>query len=270
MDKILKEIRRLYVEKKLPVEEIAEIFEWKTNASVYRRLKKIEDDEIRNEKFRRRSEGHKGIPISEERKVEIGNFFRGKNLTKEHSEKIAKALTGKKYTEERKNKISLALQGRIMPQKQRDDISERLKGRKFSKETEKKRSASLRKYYQENPKARERLLENLNRGCKKSLENKGLNSLEKIVSDELIRRKIYFEHDKPIEQYFVDFYLPSYNLVIECDGGWHNEKEVIEHDLIRDSRIRMLGYTIIRLPRKIIKPNNMPKIIDSILNGGDG
>lgn len=269
MDKILSEIKRLYIEERLSIEKIAEMFEWKTNASVYRLLRKIEDDDIRNERHKRRSESHKGQIVTEEQRKMIGDHFRGKRLTKEHAEKISKALTGQKHTDERKRNNSLSKQGKpLKSDKQLNVISKMAdtnRGKVMPLDQREKISRKRKKHLLENPSAKERLLSNLNRGTKKTLEQKGINDLEKIVADELIRRGIHFEHDKSIEQYFVDFYLSAYNLIIECDGGWHKEKDVIEHDLVRDARIRSLGYSIVRLPRRIIKPNNMPSIIKSIL-----
>lgn len=67
--------------------------------------------------------------------------------------------------------------------------------------------------------------------------------------------------------YFTDFYLPDFNLVIECDGEfWH--KDVLK-DRERDKNIRKQGYDILRLKGEDIR-NNLRKcsvLIDgAILN----
>ena len=70
---------------------------------------------------------------------------------------------------------------------------------------------------------------------------------EKIAYDWFISHNVIFEHQKKIENYFVDFCIDY--TIIEIDGEkWHpigNEK-----DISRDKKISELGYTIIRIRSK--------------------
>lgn len=43
------------------------------------------------------------------------------------------------------------------------------------------------------------------------------------------------------EIFSVDFYLPEYHMVVEVDGGYHDEKEQIEKDRRRDLAIKKYG-----------------------------
>ena len=44
----------------------------------------------------------------------------------------------------------------------------------------------------------------------------------------------------------MDFYCPSANLVIECDGGQHFTKDGLEADRIRDDALAQLGLKVLR------------------------
>lgn len=52
---------------------------------------------------------------------------------------------------------------------------------------------------------------------------------------------LQFYRQKPILNYIVDFYCPSANLVIECDGSQHFTEENLEADRIRDEALTHLG-----------------------------
>ncbi len=59
---------------------------------------------------------------------------------------------------------------------------------------------------------------------------------------------VAYKWEQRFGKYWVDFYLPDYNLAIECDGVyWHHGKE--EHDKKRDASltekhyIRVLRFT---------------------------
>lgn len=73
-------------------------------------------------------------------------------------------------------------------------------------------------------------------------------SIEVKMAKELSRRTIIF-----IEQYnlgnkfALDFFLPDYGIVIECDGDyWHRRPEVVGRDKSKNAYIRACGYTLFR------------------------
>ena len=51
-------------------------------------------------------------------------------------------------------------------------------------------------------------------------------------------------------QYFLDFLIEIDNIKIdlEIDGKQHLRKEVHDKDIIRDERLKTMGYTIYRVP----------------------
>lgn len=57
---------------------------------------------------------------------------------------------------------------------------------------------------------------------------------------------LQFYRQKPILNYIVDFYCPSANLVIECDGGQHYTDEGLEADRVRDEALAELGLMVLR------------------------
>ncbi|MCY1160536.1 hypothetical protein D9M71_00380 [compost metagenome] len=57
---------------------------------------------------------------------------------------------------------------------------------------------------------------------------------------------LQFYRQKPILNFIVDFYCPSVNLVIECDGSQHYTYEGLEADRVRDEALAQLGLRVLR------------------------
>ena len=57
---------------------------------------------------------------------------------------------------------------------------------------------------------------------------------------------LQFYQQKPLLNFIVDFYCPSANLVIECDGSQHSTIEGLEADRIRDEALAQLGLKVLR------------------------
>jgi len=55
--------------------------------------------------------------------------------------------------------------------------------------------------------------------------------------------------------YIVDFYIACANLVIEVDGGQHNDEEAILRDKERDAWFRERGITVLRYSNLEVKLN---------------
>ena len=68
-------------------------------------------------------------------------------------------------------------------------------------------------------------------------------------------RHLKFRRQSKIDRYIVDFYCPSRKLIIELDGGHHNEPENIEADLKRQSQLEAQGYTVLRFWNNEIDEN---------------
>lgn len=73
----------------------------------------------------------------------------------------------------------------------------------------------------------------------------------------LLSRGYIVEKQKKIETVgFVDFYLPDYNLVVECDGEyWHGSEKQKLKDEYRNIRLKQLGFKILRFCGNDIKQN---------------
>ncbi len=64
---------------------------------------------------------------------------------------------------------------------------------------------------------------------------------------------IRFLRQKVIDNYIVDFYCSSLNLVIELDGSQHyDERGIIKYDKIRTEKLEERKLTIIRIPNNEI------------------
>ncbi|MDV8155999.1 endonuclease domain-containing protein [Acinetobacter bereziniae] len=61
---------------------------------------------------------------------------------------------------------------------------------------------------------------------------------------------VQFYRQKPILNFIVDFYCPTANLVIECDGRQHYTDEGLEADRIRDHALEQLGLKVLRFDNR--------------------
>ena len=59
----------------------------------------------------------------------------------------------------------------------------------------------------------------------------------------------------PIDKYIVDFICRNKKIIIEIDGGQHNEKEALEYDEKRSADLGKLGYKVIRFWNNDIDKN---------------
>ena len=76
-----------------------------------------------------------------------------------------------------------------------------------------------------------------------------MTEAEKLLWSRLRHKEILelqFYRQKPILNFIVDFYCPSANLVIECDGGQHYTNEGLEADRVRDEALGELGLKVLR------------------------
>lgn len=69
-----------------------------------------------------------------------------------------------------------------------------------------------------------------------------------------------FHRQKPIDEYITDFYCYKLKLVIEIDGYSHTFDEVIRKDKIKESKIRELGFEVLRFTENKVRAN-----VDNVL-----
>ena len=72
-----------------------------------------------------------------------------------------------------------------------------------------------------------------------------------------------FDRQKIIGNYIVDFYCHQHLLIIEIDGGSHNEKQ--EYDNERDKYFKSLGLNILHFKNEEIELN-LNKVLKEIEN----
>jgi very-short-patch-repair endonuclease len=56
----------------------------------------------------------------------------------------------------------------------------------------------------------------------------------------------HFRRQAPIGRYIVDFFCPAKRLILEIDGGHHNEDDTAERDLERQRWLESEGYRVVR------------------------
>lgn len=107
-----------------------------------------------------------------------------------------------------------------------------------SDKTRKKIAESVKKLQKENPKIHPNYI----------MSQKGhITQIEKLIKDELIRKKMHFKFQYMILNYWLDFAFPEIKLAIECDGErWHSTKEQISKDFNRDKQLCKHGWNVLR------------------------
>lgn len=158
-----------------------------------------------------------GKICSEETKKKIGDSQRG----------IKSSHFGKHLLKETKEKISMAMKGRETSEEHRRNLSKALTGKHLSEETKSK----LREYSVNNP----------NRKFRDT-------GIELRVEAELQKRGINYQKQVPLcKVAIVDFYLPEYRIIIQCDGDyWHNRNGSKERDLRQDAVLTFNGFNVYR------------------------
>lgn len=74
-----------------------------------------------------------------------------------------------------------------------------------------------------------------------------------------------FRRQVVIGNYIVDFLAPSVRLVVEVDGGYHEER--VRLDAVRQRRLERNGYTVVRLSSEEVigAPQKVVAVIVSAL-----
>ena len=77
-----------------------------------------------------------------------------------------------------------------------------------------------------------------------------------------------FKRQQPIGDYIVDFICKEAKIIIEVDGGQHNEPEIIDNDKTRTEFLNSLGYKVIRFWNNGIYENieGVIKILEQEIN----
>lgn len=233
------------------------------------------------------SDKNKGKKLSEETKIKIGLASSIRWSDDEYKEKLKKVLIGKntwskgkKLSDDTKTKLSISHKGIIFTEKHKNRIS-RSRKEKFimqgflnSKSARDKMSKSLKGHIGCVPWNLGKPAWNKGIIMKDSMKAKMREHRAKQifpVKDTTIEVKIqnflrelnieFFTHQymKEIEHaYQCDIFIPSKNLVIECDGNyWHSYPTGTEKDKIRTSELIEKGFKVLRLWESEIRKMNL-------------
>jgi very-short-patch-repair endonuclease len=74
-----------------------------------------------------------------------------------------------------------------------------------------------------------------------------------------------FNRQKPLNRYIVDFYCKPLNLVIEVDGGYHNEKVRMIKDKERQQILESIGLNFLRFSDQQVR-KDMEIVLKTIEN----
>ncbi|WP_203294772.1 endonuclease domain-containing protein [Luteirhabdus pelagi] len=100
---------------------------------------------------------------------------------------------------------------------------------------------------------------------RKNLRN-NLTSAEAFLWNHLKQSKLEgrkFRRQHSIENYIVDFYCPSEKLIIELDGAIHLNYTAAEKDQIRQERLELLGFKVLRFENKMVF-DFLPSVLQEI------
>jgi very-short-patch-repair endonuclease len=197
--------------------------------------------------MRGRPAPNKGVPMREETKAKLSAIFKERPAPR----------TGIKWSDEERAKLSEAHKGQHLSEEHKAKISKAHKEREsFHAQTEetKNKIAAIKKeqWEQRSEEEKEQHIRKLIADGSKVRRNE-MSSIEAFVAFRLDVQGIVYERQKRIGRYYVDFYVPSQNLVIEVQGCfWHaceqcgHTKHIIKRksDAIRKETLQSKGYTV--------------------------
>lgn len=206
------------------------------------------------------SKGRIGMRFTQQHCENISRGKKGKKAiySPEAREKLRSWL-GKKHTEETKQKISAKNRGKSRSESLKKLISVLKRNNinmlgKHHSEITKLKIGQANKIFQNKP---EYIIKNRERRLKQILPLTD-TSIELKVKKQLEDNNINFIHPWNLEPYYqCDFFVPSMNLIIECDGDyWHSLPKTQRTDKSKNTYAKNKGYNMLRLPEHIIKKNN--------------
>ena len=74
-----------------------------------------------------------------------------------------------------------------------------------------------------------------------------------------------FRRQHAIGDFIADFVCLSEGVIIEVDGGYHNDPQQVEHDKMRSRILNAMGYDVLRFSNEEIL-NSPEDVIEAIIN----
>jgi very-short-patch-repair endonuclease len=208
----------------------------------------------------------------------------GRVLSPEHRASITRASTGRTHTPETRAKMSAVQMGRVVSPEARAKLSAAHKAsgkaaahrramwdalgpedRRHRTAAGSKAGAAATKTAWAQLTPEERSVRVLPMVRASQLANP--SPIELVVRAVLDALGVSYEAQYPIGRYVADIYVPSHNLVVECDGhGWHGGRE--DHDARRDTFMRERGHAVLRLPEAAIRDGSAAEHLRTMLATG--
>jgi len=147
---------------------------------------------------------------------------------------------GRKFSDEAKKNMSRAAMGRVQSQETRDKRAKSLMGNKNGLG------------WRPNAEQKEKWYKSRRRATK-------LSKIEEIVAKELDKLGIAYKRQYKLvgieQMYVLDFFLPEYDLIIECNGDyWHSlEDRMIRDDELQNFVLEHTKYDLLFLWEHVIK-----------------
>jgi very-short-patch-repair endonuclease len=95
---------------------------------------------------------------------------------------------------------------------------------------------------------------------------KGMTEAEVILWSRIRRRQLLgckFRRQHPVHQFIADFYCHQKKLVIEVDGGYHEDPTQAERDEQRTYELEKLGIRVLRFRNEEIE-KELDKVVEKI------
>lgn len=101
-------------------------------------------------------------------------------------------------------------------------------------------------------------LKNRKKVCSTEYEDLLFEALHKTFNKNIIRQQPFIIKGN---LYYADICLPTKNIIIEVDGGYHNTEEQRIKDKQRDLAFQSIGYTTIRCANNDTKNKNFVRVV---------
>jgi len=76
---------------------------------------------------------------------------------------------------------------------------------------------------------------------------------------------VKFRRQHPINRYIADFYCHEARLIVEIDGGYHNDEDQIAYDMGRTRELEEFGIRVIRFTNEEVEMD-VEDVLDRIRN----
>ena len=97
-----------------------------------------------------------------------------------------------------------------------------------------------------------------------------MTTAEKVLWESL-RKKPHgfkFYRQAPIDRFVADFYCPKEGIIIELDGGIHDEPDTVEHDAMREVFLNRKQLRILRFRNEEVL-TDLHRVVQAIINALD-